>query len=450
VTTVMSREVKATVVGLGREGLALARYLAKQGDRVTVTDKEPGEKLRAEVAQLGDLSVSFALGGHPAEVLDSADVIYLSAGIKPHEPPFGGRGNLSSLTELFFERCPAPITGITGSAGKTTTTTLIGQMLEQGPKRVWVGGNIGRPLINEIAEMSASDTVVLELSSFQLNRLRRSPRLAVVTNITPNHLDWHNESMQEYIDAKANIVAHQSAGDVAILNASDAESDALARRTSARVLRFNGKDAYLKGDRLLLRGHDSEYEICRVGELQIPGRHNVDNVLAASLTSFVSGISPQAIRDVAIHFQGVQHRLQLVREMDGVAYYNDSIATAPERTLAALAVFDRPIVLLAGGRDKHLPLEQLADEVARKVKAVVLLGEASDLLEDAFRAGRDRNQASGPAIVRTSDLGQAVCEAQRAAEPGDVVLLSPACTSYDMYKDFEERGREFVRLVEAL
>jgi UDP-N-acetylmuramoylalanine--D-glutamate ligase len=256
--------------------------------------------------------------------------------------------------------------------------------------------------------------------------------------------------MQEYIDAKANIVAHQSAGDVAILNASDAESDALARRTSARVLRFNGKDAYLKGDRLLLRGHDSEYEICRVGELQIPGRHNVDNVLAASLTAFVSGISPQAIRDVAIHFQGVQHRLQLVREMDGVAYYNDSIATAPERTLAALAVFDRPIVLLAGGRDKHLPLEQLADEVARKVKAVVLLGEASDLLEDAFRAGRDRNQASGPAIVRTSDLGQAVCEAQRAAEPGDVVLLSPACTSYDMYKDFEERGREFVRLVEAL
>ena len=442
--------MKATVVGLGREGTALARYLAARGDEVTVTDAKPAEQLTAEMDQLRDLPVQFALGGHPAEVLDGADTIYLSAGIKPHQPPFAGRDNLSSLTALFFEHCPAPIVGITGSAGKTTTTTLIGQMLEQGDKRVWVGGNIGRPLINEMDDMSADDLVVLELSSFQLNHLKRSPRLAVVTNITPNHLDWHNESMREYIDAKANIVTHQSPRDAAILNANDKESSALAFRTSSHVLRFNGKDAFLKDDRLLLRGHDSEYEICRAGELQIPGRHNVDNVLAAGLAAFVSGISPQAIRDVAIRFQGVQHRLQLVRELDGVGWYNDSIATAPERTLAALAVFERPIVLIAGGRDKHLPLEQLADEASRKVKAVVLLGEAAELLEDAFRAGREHSGSQQPAIQRTADLREAVCAAQRAAAPGDVVLLSPACTSYDMYKDFEERGREFVRLVEAL
>ncbi|HVA23932.1 MAG TPA: UDP-N-acetylmuramoyl-L-alanine--D-glutamate ligase, partial [Chloroflexota bacterium] len=328
--------------------------------------------------------------------------------------------------------------------------TLIGKMLEQGSKHVWVGGNIGRPLINEMDEMTVDDLVVLELSSFQLNHLKQSPRVAVVTNITPNHLDWHNDSMREYIDAKANIVTHQSPRGAAILNANDRESNALAFRTSAHVLRFNGKDAFLKDGRLLLRGHDSEYEICRTGELQVPGRHNVDNVLAAGLTAFVSGISPQAIRDVAIHFQGVQHRLQPVRELDGVAYYNDSIGTAPERTLAALAVFDRPIVLIAGGRDKHLPLERLADEAARKVKAVVLLGEAAGLLEDAFRAGRERNKANQPAIVRACDLTEAVSAARRAAEPGDVVLLSPACTSYDMFKDFEERGREFVRLVEEL
>ena len=442
--------MKATVVGLGREGLALTRYLAGQGDQVTVTDAKPAEKLQAEVEQLGDVRVQFALGGHPDDVLDGADVVYLSAGIKPDEPPFAGRNNLSSLTELFFEHCPASIVGITGSAGKTTTTTLIGKMLEQGTKRVWVGGNIGRPLINEMEQMTADDLVVLELSSFQLNHLKQSPRVAVVTNITPNHLDWHNDSMREYIDAKANIVTHQSPRDAAILNANDLESNALAFRTSAHVLRFNGKDAYLKDDRLLLRGHDSEYEMCRAGELQIPGRHNVDNVLAAGLTAFVSGIAPQAIRDVAIHFQGVQHRLQLIREMDGVAYYNDSIATAPERTLAALAVFDRPIMLIAGGRDKHLPLERLADEATRKVKAVILLGEAAGLLEDAFRAGRERNHTDRPAIVRAADLGEAVCAAQRAAARGDVVLLSPACTSYDMFKDFEERGREFVRLVEAL
>ncbi len=440
----------ATVVGLGREGAALARYLATRGDHVTVTDAKPEEALRAEIAQLEGLPITFALGGHPAEILDGADVIYLSAGIKPHEPPFAGRTNLSSLTELFFRHCPAPIVGVTGSAGKTTTTTLIGRMLEQGHRRVWVGGNIGRPLINELADMTPDDLVVLELSSFQLNRLRQSPHVSVVTNITPNHLDWHNESMREYIDAKANIVAHQSSSDVAILNANDPESSALSSRTAARVLRFNGKDSYLKGDRLLLRGHDSEYEVCRAGELQIPGRHNVDNVLAAAVTAFVCGIAPQAIRDVAIHFQGVQHRLQLVRELGGVAYYNDSIATAPERTLAALAVFERPIVLIAGGRDKHLPLEGLADEAARKVKSVVLLGEAAGLLEEAFRAGQERNHTQRPGIVRVGDLSEAVHAARRSAAPGDVVLLSPACTSYDMFKDFEERGREFVRLVEAL
>ncbi|MBV9121387.1 MAG: UDP-N-acetylmuramoyl-L-alanine--D-glutamate ligase [Chloroflexi bacterium] len=442
---------RATVVGLGREGLALARYLTRHGDNVTVTDRQDAPALASEMAKLSDLRVEFALGGHPPEVLDGADTIYLSAGIKPHEPPFAGRPNLTSLTELFFDRCPArTIVGVTGSAGKTTTTTLLGRMLEQGERRVWVGGNIGRPLLNEIDEMEPDDVVLLELSSFQLNHLRRSPNVALVTNITPNHLDWHNESMQEYVDAKANIVAHQSTSDVAILNAADEQSNALAARTRARVLRWNGRDAHLKGDRVLLRGHDSEYEICRTGELHIPGRHNVDNVMAASLAAFTLGISPQAIRDVAVTFTGVQHRLQLVREVNGVTFYNDSIATAPERTLAALAVFERPVVLIAGGRDKHLPLEPLADEATRKVKTAVLLGEAAGLLQQAFDEGKRRNSAPLPSVERVDDLRQAVGAAYRSASPGDVVLLSPACTSYDMFKDFEERGREFVRLVEEL
>ncbi|MBV8085156.1 MAG: UDP-N-acetylmuramoyl-L-alanine--D-glutamate ligase [Chloroflexi bacterium] len=443
--------MKATVVGMAREGLDLARYLAKHGDEVTVTDVKPAGALLAEMEQLEGLPIRFALGGHPAEVLDGADMIYLSAGIKPHMPPFAGRPNLSSLTKLFFDVCVARmIVGITGSAGKTTTTTLIGEMLKRGPRRVWIGGNIGRPLLTDTEEMSPDDVVVLELSSFQLQALRKSPNVAVVTNITPNHLDWHNESMQEYIDAKAQIVEHQSPGDVAILNAGDKESNALASRTRARVLRWNGRDAYLREDQLLVRGHDSEYEICRAGELHIPGRHNIDNVLAASLTALTCGISPQDIRDVATHFTGVEHRLQLVRELEGVAYYNDSIATAPERTLAALAVFDRPIVLIAGGRDKHLPLEGLADEATRKVKTVVLLGEAGPLLERAFLDGRRRNGSAQPALACASDLKEAVRLAHDAAQPGGVVLLSPACTSYDMFKDFEERGRKFVQYVQEL
>lgn len=441
--------MKAIIVGLGREGIALARYLSQHGQQVTITDAKPAERLQAEMAQLGDLPVSYALGGHPAQVLDSADVIYISAGVRRDLPPFAGRTNISSETALFFEHFPGRIVGITGSAGKTTTTTLIGQMLEQGPRRVFVGGNIGRPLITEVDGMDGEDLAVLELSSFQLEYLERSPQIALVTNITPNHLDRH-PSMQSYIDAKANIVSHQSSSDVAILNAADAESSALAARTPARVLRWNGRDAFLRDDRLLLRGHDSEYEICRAGELQIPGRHNVDNVLAASLAAFVSGISPQAIRDVAIRFKGVQHRLQLVRELNGVAFYNDSIATAPERTLAALAVFERPIVLVAGGRDKHLPMETLADVATRKVKTAVLVGEAAGLLQDAFEAAKERNGAARPSIQQVGDFKEAVQAAYGAAEPGDVVLLSPACTSYDMFKDFEERGRTFVELVQRL
>ncbi|HLY64599.1 MAG TPA: UDP-N-acetylmuramoyl-L-alanine--D-glutamate ligase, partial [Chloroflexota bacterium] len=428
----MNLPKRATIVGLGREGIALTRYLTIHGYQVTITDMKPASHLQPEIDQLANVPVTYALGGHPESVLDEAEVIYVSAGVRRDVPPFAGRDNISSETALFFDLCPARIVGITGSAGKTTTTTLIGAMLEQGPKGVFVGGNIGRPLITDVDGMTPDDVAVLELSSFQLEYLDKSPHISVVTNITPNHLDRH-PSMQAYIDAKANIVIHQSTGDVAILNATDPHSNALAARTRARVLRWNGKDAYLKGDRLLLRGHDSEYEICRAGELQILGRHNIDNVLAASLTAFTCGIAPQAIRDVALRFKGVQHRLQLVRELEGVSYYNDSIATAPERTLAALAVFDRPLVLIAGGRDKHLPLEGLADEATRKVRSAILLGEAAGLLEEAFEAGKARNHASQPAIQRVGDLREAVCVARRTAAPGDVVLLSPACTSYDMF-----------------
>jgi len=272
--------------------------------------------------------------------------------------------------------------------------------------------------------------------------LRRSPRVAIVTNITPNHLDWHNESMQEYIDAKANIVAHQSPGDLAILNAADVNSNGLAARTAARVLRFNGKDAYLKDDRLLLRGHDSEYEICRAGELQIPGRHNIDNVLAAGLSAFSCGISPQVIREVAIHFKGVQHRLQLVRELDGVTYYNDSIATIPEAAVAALDSFPvGKVIQIVGGRQKDLSLAEMCATLATKAKAVLCIGEKGPEIGRAVRA------ANNAAIVHEcGDLTGALRVAKSVAQPGDVVLLSTGCKSYDQFINFEQRGDAFTRL----
>lgn len=441
--------MKSTIVGLGREGVALARYLTAHGDEVTITDSRTAEQLQPFLDQVRGLSVAFALGGHPEHVLKDADRVYVSAGVRRDVAPFAGLGNMSSETQLVFERCPAPIVGITGSAGKTTTTTLIGEMLKKGSRHVYVGGNIGVPLIGYVDDMTAQDLVVLELSSFQLEYLERSPHMAVVTNITPNHLDRHPD-MRAYIDAKANIVEHQTEADIAILNENDVESNAFGTRTRAKVLHFNGADAWLDGERLMVRDNDGEYEICRTSELQIPGRHNVDNVLAASLAALRSGISPADIRDVATSFKGVKHRLQLVREFNGVGYYNDSIATAPERTLAALAVFRQPIVLIAGGRDKHLPLEGLADEATRKVKAVVLLGEAAPLLAEAFAAGKRRQGSAQPDIHCVRDLDEAVSQASECAASGDVVLLSPACTSYDMFHDFEERGDRFVAAVEEL
>ena len=437
------------MVGLGREGAALSRYLVKHGHEVTVTDTRPAEALGPFLDRLAGLPLEFALGGHPEEVLRGADTVFLSAGVRRDVAPFAGLPNISSETELFFQRCPAPIIGITGSAGKTTTTTLTGLMLATGSRRVLVGGNIGQPLIEQVDDLTGNELVVLELSSFQLEYLKQSPHVALVTNITPNHLDRH-PSMQAYIEAKANIVRHQASSDVAILNGQDANSTGLSAHTPARILHFNGRDARLAGDRLLVRTHDAEHEICRTGELQIPGRHNVDNVLAASLIGLAHGIAPQAIRDVAIHFTGVRHRLQLVRELRGVAYYNDSIATAPERTLAALAVFERPVVLIAGGRDKHLPLDGLAERVCAQARGAILVGEAADLLEGAFAAAKRRLGANQPWLRRADDLAAAVELAAAQAKEGDVVLLSPACTSYDMFRDFEERGECFVAAVQAL
>ena len=459
---------RVTIVGLAREGTALARFLARQEAHVTVTDRQSAEALAENVTTLAGWPIRrFVLGGHPLDLLDT-DVVFVSPGV-PLEIPFlveaRRRGvPLSSETRLFVELCPAPIVGITGSSGKTTTTTLVGEMLRASGQKAWVGGNIGCPLIEHLPEMTPTDRVVMELSSFQLEFFAPwageegqglSPAIAAVLNISPNHLDRH-PSMAAYVAAKKQILLHQRAGDVAVLGLDNAEVRALADECRGQVLFFSQREAveqgaFLRGGVIVLRLGGEEQPVCPASEIRLLGRHNVDNVLAACALAGIAGADVEAMATVAATFSGVEHRLELVRELNGVRWYNDSIATSPERMVAALRSFDAPIVLLAGGRDKHLPWGEAAELILRKVRHLVLFGEAVPIIERAVAAERARDEAqSGPEITRVGTLEEAVAVAERVAHAGDVVLLAPGCTSFDAFKDFAARGERFRELVRKL
>jgi len=479
---------RCLVVGLAREGTALARYLAEHGAAVTVTDARPAEALEHARPALAGLPLAFALGGHPLSLLDEAQILFVSPGV-PLEIPLLTEARrrglpLSSETRLFTRLCPAPIVGITGSSGKTTTTMLTGRMLE-GTRRIWVGGNIGQPLIGSLAgepAIGARDMVVMELSSFQLEffapwgppaaALARqaidsggpaalfdpsgwSPPLAALLNITPNHLDRHG-TMETYIAAKEHIVAHQQPDGLAVLNWDDATTRQMGLAARQRVVWFSlqepvAEGAWLRGQELVLRLGGHEGVVCRTGEMRLRGQHNVANVLAASAMAGAAGASLEALRREATTFAGVEHRLELVRTRAGVAWYNDSIATSPERAVAALRSFEEPIVLLAGGRDKHLPWEEMAALVWRRVRHLVLFGEAAGLIEAAIERARPSGQDVALAgVYHAGNLERSVEVAAGLARPGDVVLLSPGGTSFDAYADFVARGEHFRQLVRAL
>lgn len=460
----------AVVLGAARQGLALTRYLAARGARVVLSDM----KADVDVSTLAGLpGVLYALGGHPLSLLDDCDMLYLSGGV-PIDLPIVIEARrhgipLSNDAQLFFEVCPAPILAITGSAGKTTTTTLVGEMLKahvnaggMPPARVWLGGNIGNPLIADVDQIHSDDHVVMELSSFQLELMSRSPHIACITNITPNHLDRHG-TMEAYIAAKRNIVAFQSEDDWQVLNADDAVTRAL--NTRARTAWFSleheprGDGAWLdeNGDlrvRIAARGFD--HRICHQRELQLMGRHNVANALAAAALSAIAGASVEAIRTVATTFKGVAHRLQLVAEAGGVRYYDDSIATAPERLMAALECFEQPVILLCGGRDKHLPWAEAVALMRRRCKHIALFGEMAGLVCDEIdrqwgaQAQANRDGQSVPGVTTHATLEEATRAAAALARAGDVVLLSPGGTSYDAFKDFAERGDVFAQIVRSL
>ncbi len=446
-----------TIVGLGREGMALAKFLVRHGAKVTATDSKKQHQLKGAMDELADLPIRYQLGGHPEDVLQ-ADVIFVSPGV-PRQIPIlveaRQRGiALSSETALFLRLCSAPIIGITGSSGKTTTTSLVGEIMKAEGYRTFVGGNIGSPLINSVEQMEPADRVVMELSSFQLEVLEQSPQVAAVLNLSPNHLDRH-QSMDDYVAAKKNIVRFQTQNDYAVLNADQSLTRELAEECPGEIVLFSreqevAQGAFLDSGHVVVRWAEQKRTVCGLSEIKLLGLHNLENVLAACAISAAAGAQTEAMRRVVTTFSGVEHRLELVAEIDGVRFYDDSIATSPQRTMAALDSFSDPLILLAGGREKHLPLEALARLILAKVKAIVLFGEAAPLLEQAIVQAQSERSARDLAIYRSSDLSEAVSTAAEMAEGGDVVLLSPGCTSFDMYRDFAERGDHFKALVREL
>ncbi|MDH4208894.1 MAG: UDP-N-acetylmuramoyl-L-alanine--D-glutamate ligase, partial [Anaerolineae bacterium] len=357
-------------------------------------------------------------------------------------------------TRLFFALCPAPIIGITGSSGKTTTTSLVGEIMLAHGHRTYVGGNIGSPLLGIVEQIEPEDCVVMELSSFQLEALDQSPHVAAVLNVSPNHLDRH-QTMDEYVAAKTNILKYQTDVDWAILNADQEATRSLAELCKGQVAFFGHSQpveqgAYLQGDEIMVRWQDQRHPVCQVSEIQLLGPHNLDNVLAACAIAAAAGATAQTMGAAVTTFRGVEHRLELVGEINGASYFDDSIATSPDRTIAALGCFAQPVILLAGGREKHLPLEALARIIAERVKALVLFGEAAPVLEEAVRHASSDTPGRELPIYLSSDLREAVHRAARMAEHGDVVLLSPAFTSFDMYSDFAQRGEHFKSLVREM
>lgn len=466
---------RVTVVGLAREGTALARFLVERGAVVTVTDRKKRTALKSQLAALEGLPIRYRLGGHP-EAIFQADIIFLSPGV-PFDSPLAEEARrrgipLSNETRLFCRLCPAPIVGITGSSGKTTTTALVGEMLKKlHAGQVWVGGNIGQPLIGQMDEIRRHDWVVMELSSFQLELFGPwerevkgsgpmfdpagwSPPVAAILNITPNHLDRHR-TMEAYTAAKREIIAHQKPGDVAVLGFDNAVTRKLARDCPGQVVFFGtagweaGKleewGAFLDGDIVTIRLGGETRQVCQTGELRLRGRHNVGNVLAACAIASAARANPEALWAVATTFEGMSHRLELVRELNGVRYYNDSIATSPERAIAAMQSFDEPIVLLAGGRDKHLPWDGLAQLAHQKARHVIIFGEAAPIIQRAMQAVSGRCQVH---VAATLEVATEL--AAGLAQPGDVLLLSPGGTSFDAFRDFEERGERFKEMVRRL
>lgn len=450
---------RVLIIGAARQGTALARYLIDHGAHVVLNDRCQAAELADVRETLSDLPVEWVLGGHPLSLLDDVDLVCPSGGVPltlPLVKEAQARGlPLSNDSQIFLEAAPCPVMGITGSAGKTTTTMLVGRMAEAGTDaRAWVGGNIGNPLIDKVAQITADDLAVVELSSFQLEVMIRSPQVAAVLNVTPNHLDRHG-TMEAYTAAKARILDFQSEQDVAVLGREDSGAWGLSASVQGELISFGfgcpprgSQGTFLQDRWIKFWDGKNAQKILPIDLILLRGEHNLLNVLAASTIAIAADLPLEAIRAGVDGFEGAPHRLEFVRSWGGADWYNDSIATAPERAMAAIRSFDEPLVLLAGGRDKDLPWEDFAELVRQRVDHVVIFGEASDKMEAAIDAA---GPSERPYSVTVCDgLNEAIAAAARVVTSGDVVLFSPGGTSFDQFDDFADRGRWFRKWVDEL
>ena len=443
--------------GIGGSHLPLIKLFTKYGAHVIACDKRDMDALGENGALAQEYGAELRLGENYLQGLD-ADIILRTPGMRFFTPELNeARRNgivVTAEMELFFELCPCKIIAVTGSDGKTTTTTIISELLKAEGRNVHLGGNIGKPLLPEIESVSPDDIAVVELSSFQLISMRQSPDIAVVTNLAPNHLDIHKD-MQEYIDAKKNIVLHQSAFGRAVLNLDNDISSSFSEITRGQTVFFSRKakpssGAYLRDDGMIvMNDYGKETEIMPASEIKIPGLHNIENYLAA--ISAVWGIvDVKTIINVAKTFGGVEHRAELVRELDGVRYYNDAIGTSPTRTVKGmLSLFDQKLILIAGGYDKHLSYDEMGQVVPDTVKLLILFGATADKIEQATRNAAAYSEGN-PVIIRVQNMEEAVDTARKNAAAGDIVAMSPASASFDMYKNFAEKGLHFKRIVNDL
>ncbi len=448
---------KAAVLGIGVSNTPLIHMLLRAGVKVTACDKRRREDFDGRIDELESLGAAVCLGEDYLEHLEGQDVIFRTPGMRPDLPQLTAaveRGSvLTSEMEVFFQVCPCPIIAVTGSDGKTTTTTIIAELLKAAGKTVYLGGNIGKPLLPDVKMMEPTDFAVVELSSFQLMTMERSPHIAVVTNLAPNHLDVH-KSMEEYIGAKKNIFLHQSGLDRVILNADNAITASFAPAAPGNVILFSrrsepeGDAVFYRDNAIWRKDGGGEHLILRREDILLPGDHNVENYMAA-IAAVKDHVPADVIRSFAAEFSGVEHRIELVRTLNGVRYYNDSIASSPTRTMAGLKCFPEKVILIAGGYDKHIPFDDLGPAITTHVKHLVLTGNTASKIRKAVESAPDYSE-DNPVIEEYEDFKEAVLAAHRAAKAGDVVILSPACASFDKFRNFMERGNTFKRIVQEL
>lgn len=449
---------KVAVLGIGISNTPLIKYLGNLGVKVTAFDRAEKEALKQAIDELTGLDVEYSLGADYLKALKGFDVIFKTPMVRFDIPELLREAEagveITSEMEVFCKLCPARIFAVTGSDGKTTTTTLIDKILSRHGYKCWLGGNIGMPLLSRIDDIGASDMVVLELSSFQLHTMRNRIHSAVVTNVSPNHLDVH-KSMQEYTDAKKNIFLYQNENDVLIINYDNPVTRAFVAEAAGKAVFFSRQCDLQEGmvlikNKLVYRTGGNELEIVNADEILLPGMHNIENYLAAAAAT-IDFVAPQAIKDVASSFRGVEHRNEHVRDLNGVSFYNDSIGSSPTRTIASIHSFKDSVILIAGGYDKRIPYDVMGETLANRVKCLVLLGQTAGQIEQALRDETARNGTGFDIpVLHCESLEEAVRTAYEKSSVNDIILLSPASASFDMFKNFEERGQAYKNIVNRL